>query len=105
MIWHGSITQVAEQPSPLSLLPSSHSSSGSSVPSPQGGSSMQGAAQPSPQTVLPSSHSSPAPSAWLPPGGLTSRQAALSTKLRIVLATVVPNTRSTFASPPDRRWQ
>src|SRR5262245_11307188 len=53
--------QVAEQPSPSSLLPSSHSSprTSCSTSSPQN-SKRQSAAQPSPSAVPPSSHSSPA---------------------------------------------
>src|SRR5512140_402390 len=64
----GSSLHVAEQPSPERVLPSSHSSSGSLRPSPQGevqplvpvqmGSDLQSGAQPSPGMVLPSSHDS-----------------------------------------------
>src|SRR5688572_23911302 len=59
---------VAEQPSPFVLLPSSHCSPASSLPSPHFGSGgggvsvMHVAEQPSPFVLLPSSHCSPASS-------------------------------------------
>src|SRR5690349_16615410 len=55
-----SILQVAEQPSPDTLLPSSHSSPGSRTPSPQRGARVHVAVQPSPGVpfAAPSSHSS-----------------------------------------------
>src|SRR5881628_2080041 len=59
MILHGSRRQPAEQPSPDTVLPSSHCSPASTTPSPQRGSRWQVAEQPSPETVLPSSHCSP----------------------------------------------
>src|SRR5262245_58928325 len=56
--------QVALQPSPSTVLPSSHCSvSGSTIPYPQRG-SVQSASQVSPFTVLPSSHCSGG--AWMP---------------------------------------
>src|SRR5512138_2417222 len=64
----GSSLHLSEQPSPERRLPSSHSSSGSLSPSPQGevqpllpshtGSALQSGAQPSPGMVLPSSQDS-----------------------------------------------
>src|SRR5262249_11310775 len=65
-IWHGSRWHVFEQPSSLFVLPSSHSSPGSTIPSPQRGSCMQVAEQPSPEAVLPSSHCSPGSRMRLP---------------------------------------
>src|SRR5439155_1039421 len=59
MILHGSRRQLEEQPSPDTVLPSSHCSPGSTTPSPQRGSRWQVAEQPSPERVLPSSHCSP----------------------------------------------
>src|SRR2546426_416398 len=66
MILHGSSWQLAEQPSPDTVLPSSHCSPASTTPSPQRGSRWQVAEQPSPETVLPSSHCSPGSRMWLP---------------------------------------
>src|SRR4051812_5228696 len=56
------LVQLLSQPSPLTLLPSSHSSPASSMPLPQSmpGSFWQVDEQPSPSAVLPSSHCSPA---------------------------------------------
>src|SRR5262245_25239850 len=56
---HASRLHLDEQPSPDTVLPSSHCSPGSRMPSPQRGSCWQVAEQPSPDTVLPSSHCSP----------------------------------------------
>src|SRR5262245_3946007 len=65
-IWHGSMRQLASQPSPLVVLPSSHCSFGSTEPSPQICSSTHVLEQPSPLTVLPSSQASPTSTTWLP---------------------------------------
>src|SRR5512139_2655543 len=57
---HTSITQLERQPSPLEVLPSSHSSVPSSLPLPHTvGSTAQLALQPSPLSLLPSSQVSP----------------------------------------------
>src|SRR6185295_15694000 len=56
--------QLELQPSPERVLPSSHCSVPSRVPSPQTGSSWQVEEQASPEMLLPSSHSS----TGLPPG-------------------------------------
>src|SRR5206468_2974237 len=63
--YEGSHWQVDEQPSPDTVLPSSHCSPASTTPLPHSGggggvSIVQSAEQPSPSTVLPSSHCSPA---------------------------------------------
>jgi hypothetical protein len=64
------LAQVAEHPSPLVVLPSSHCSPGSSFPSPHvaldAPSFVHVAEQPSPLTTLPSSHSSPGSIAAFP---------------------------------------
>src|SRR4051812_6056257 len=62
---------VAEQPSPLVVLPSSHCSLPATVPSPQttGTSIVQLAEQPSPFAVLPSSQASPVSSTPSPQTG------------------------------------
>src|SRR5450432_2497518 len=64
--------QVASQPSPLVVLPSSQSSPGSSFPLPQSPSFVHVAEQPSPALVFPSSHCSPGSTLPLPhaPGSL-----------------------------------
>src|SRR5437867_2184629 len=69
----GSRRQVAEQPSPPTAFPSSHSSPTSRTPLPHA-SSRQVAEQPSPPTVFPSSHSSPTSRSPLPHA--SSRQVA-----------------------------
>ena len=58
------VLQSAEQPSPSTVLPSSHASPGSRTPSPHG--AMQSAGQPSPERLLPSSQTSPRSSRPLP---------------------------------------
>src|SRR5215813_3073646 len=61
-----SIMQVAEQPSQLVVLPSSHCSVPHTTPSPQPVTSVQALLQPSQLFVLPSSHSSPGSTMPLP---------------------------------------
>src|SRR5438094_2708170 len=61
-----SIVQLAEQPSQLTVLPSSHCSVPHTMPSPQPVTSVQLLLQPSQLSVLPSSHSSPASTLPLP---------------------------------------
>src|SRR6266436_3398428 len=61
-----SIMQVDEQPSQLTVLPSSHCSAPHTTPSPQPVTSVQALLQPSQSSVLPSSHSSPASTTPLP---------------------------------------
>src|SRR5207247_8709153 len=62
-----SSVQVDEQPSQLTVLPSSHCSVPHTMPSPQPVTSVQPLLQPSQLSVLPSSHSSPASTLPLPP--------------------------------------
>ena len=61
-----SSVQVDEQPSQLTVLPSSHCSVPHTMPSPQPVTSVQALLQPSQSSVLPSSHSSPASTMPLP---------------------------------------
>ena len=61
-----SSVQVDEQPSQLTVLPSSHCSVPHTTPSPQPVTSVQVLLQPSQSSVLPSSHSSPASTMPLP---------------------------------------
>src|SRR6266436_1514555 len=61
-----SSVQVDEQPSQLTVLPSSHCSVPHTMPSPQPVTSVQALLQPSQSSVLPSSHSSPASTTPLP---------------------------------------
>src|SRR5262245_15148477 len=63
------LVQSFSHPSPGVMLPSSHSSPGSSCPSPQTGSLVHIAEHPSPSAVLPSSHSSPASTVPSPHAG------------------------------------
>src|SRR5581483_1038974 len=100
----GSRWHVAEQPSPLVVLPSSHVSPTSTIPFPHT-SNWQAAEQPSPPTVLPSSHCSPLPTTPSPHVASAERQLALSAVARMRALTTSPNTRSMFERPPARRWQ
>src|SRR5262245_52184822 len=59
------IWHVEEQPSPFAVLPSSHCSPGSTMPLPQPV-NLQLLSQPSPLTLLPSSHCSPGSMCPLP---------------------------------------
>src|SRR5690242_4179058 len=68
----GVFLQFDSQPSPLTLLPSSHSSPGSTLPFPQSAlepSWVHADEHPSPLTLLPSSHSSPGSTLPLPQKG------------------------------------
>src|SRR2546426_2390194 len=61
-----SVVHVDEQPSQLSVLPSSHCSAPHTAPSPQPVTSVQSLLHPSQFSVLPSSHSSPGSTTPLP---------------------------------------
>src|SRR4051794_22534034 len=90
--------QVALQPSPPTMLSSSHSSPGSRLPSPQPSSSWQLAEQPSPPALLPSSHSSPIEGCTMlsPHGrGLTSQIRPTTNVVLVQLVSPQPPVAST----------
>src|SRR3989338_4461689 len=104
---HTSVLQSGLQPSPCFPFPSSHCSSGSTVPFPQygragGGSRLQTSEQPSPIAVLPSSHCSLCCTIWSPQRGL--RHAFVQASLLTVLSSshcsgevVLPSPHVAFA--------
>src|SRR5258707_297138 len=73
-----STVQVAEQPSQLVVLPSSHSSAPHRTPSPQPVTSVQALLQASQFSALPSSHSSPGSTMPLPQTAVLGRSSILT---------------------------
>src|SRR5690349_10267590 len=90
------MAQLALQPSLLMLLPSSHSSSPSTMRFPQL-SSRQPALQPSPPPRFPSSHSSPGSTMAFP--HLSRKQVGLQPSPGLVLASSQTSPRSRKPSP------
>src|SRR5258708_1393296 len=89
---------VAEQPSQLVVLPSSHSSAPHTTPSPQPVTTVQAFLQPSQLVVLPSSHCS-APQTTPSPQPVTSVQALLQPSQLFVLPSSHSSPGSTIPLP------